>query len=310
MAWGPRRPVEIRDWRRSASEDDLREYDAFGPWIYAIKDERDTPKRFRAACESHRGARFLLKAPRGIERRDAHPGMDLYVAVLAVHDHGASFMRLTDDGVVAQDVVWDDVAAIESYINLLSARWTLRLRDGGVFSFDYNAVSSNLIDQVTEFVRSRWVRHSEAPQVVEPDPVVTVADHYFRYQLSSKRRRGPQPVVPIHVEPRGRFCRDAANRRRLSTGVMFLDSPDELIIVNCGKATRRLLEPRYAGDCIFIPYAGLTSFALVRPPADRPGRFYELALRLDKQVIRQPCLVAPEPVAARLAARHVPQTDA
>ena len=150
MAWGHRRPVENHDWRRSASEDDLREYDAFGPWIYDIKDERDTPKRFRAACERHHGARFLLKAPRGIERRDAHPGMDLYVAVLAVHDHGASFMRLTGEDVVAQDVVWDDVAAIESYINLLSARWTLRLRDGGVFSLDYNAVSSDLIDQVTE----------------------------------------------------------------------------------------------------------------------------------------------------------------
>jgi hypothetical protein len=310
MAWGLRHPVEIHDWRRSASEDDLREYDAFGPWIYNIKDERDAPKRFRVACERHRGARFLLKAPRQIERRDAHPGMDLYVAVLAVHDHGASFMRLTDDGVVAQDVVWDEVAAIESYINLLSARWTLRLRDGGVFSFDYNAVSSNLIDQVTEFVRSRWVRHSEAPLVVESDPVVTVADHYFRYQLGAKRRRGPQPVVPIHVEPRDRFCRNAANRRRLSTGVMFLDSPDELIIVNRGKSTRRLLEARYAGECIFVPYAGLTSFTLVRPPADRPGRFCELALRLDKQVIRQPCLVAPERVAARLAAHHVPEMGA
>ena len=99
MAWGLRRPVESHDWRRSASADELREYDAFGPWIYNIKAERDTPKRFRAACERHHGARFLLKAPRAIERRDAHPGMDLYVAMLAVHDDGVSFMRLTDEGV-------------------------------------------------------------------------------------------------------------------------------------------------------------------------------------------------------------------
>ena len=183
------------------------------------------------------------------------------------------------------------------------------LRDGGAFGLDYNAVSSNLMDKVTEFVRSRWIRHGEAPRLVEPDPVVTVADHYFRYQLGAKRRSGPQPVVPIHAEPRDRYCRDAANRRRLSTGVMFLDTPDELIIVNRGKPTRRFFEARYAGDCIFVPYAGLTSFALVRPPADRSTRFCELALRLDKQVVRQSCLVAPERVAARLAAHGVPQTS-
>ena len=311
MAWGLRRPVESHDWRRSASADELREYDAFGPWIYNIKAERDTPKRFRAACERHHGARFLLKAPRAIERRDAHPGMDLYVAMLAVHDDGVSFMRLTDEGVSAQDLVWDEVAALQSHTNLLYARWTLMLRDGGAFSFEYNAVSSDLMDRVTDFVRSRWVRHGEAPQVLEPDPVVTVADPYFRYQLSAKRRSGPQPVAAIHVEPRDRFCRDAANHRRLSTGVMFMDAPDELIIVNRGKPARRFFfESPYAANCIFVPYAGLTSFTLVRPPTDRPGRFCELALRLDKQVVRQFCLVAPERVLAHLAAHGAPQTSA
>jgi len=115
MAWGRKRRVAHHDWRRSASEEDLREYDAFGPWIYEIKAESDTPKRFRAACAGHRDARFLLKAPRDIDRRDVRPGMDLYVAVLAVHDDGLSLMRLTDEGVVSQDVVWSQVAALESH---------------------------------------------------------------------------------------------------------------------------------------------------------------------------------------------------
>jgi len=60
MTWGRRRRVDYHNWRSSASEEDLREYDAFGPWIYEIKDEGDTPKRFRAACGPHYGARFLL----------------------------------------------------------------------------------------------------------------------------------------------------------------------------------------------------------------------------------------------------------
>jgi len=310
MTWGRRRPTyKSYDWRLAASKDDLREYDAFGPWIYEIKDERDTPRPFRAACGRHYGARFLLKVPHNIERRDARPGMDLYAAVLAVHDHGVSLMRLTDESVVTQDLAWSDVAALETYKDLLYSRLTLMLRDGGAFALEYNTVSSTLVRKVTDFVRSQWMRHGEVPRAFGPNPVVTIADLVFQNELDAKRRSGPQPVAPIHAEPANRYCRDAANRRRLSTGVMFLEAPDELIIVNRCEPTRRFLEARYAMNCVFVPYAGVTSFALVRPPARRSRRFHELTLRVGKQVLRQSCLVAPERVLERLAAHGVPQTS-
>ena len=306
MAWGLRRPVEHHDWRRSASEDELREYDAFGPWIYNIKAERDTPKRFRAACERHQGARFLLKAPRGVERRDAHPGMDLYVAMLAVHDHGASFMRLTGEGVTVQDLVWDEVAALKSHTNLLSASWTLMLRDGA-FSLDYNADASD--GQSDRLRPLALVRHGEAPHVLERSgrhrrrPLFPLPTQRQAAQRTAACRADPRraarPLLPRRGEPPPAFdrrdvpgCARRADHRqsRQADAAFFFESP-------------------YAANCIFIPYAGLTSFSLVRPPADRPARFCELALRLDKQVIRQSCLVAPEQVLARLAAHGVPQTS-
>ena len=308
MTWGRSGRVAHSDWRRLASEEDRREYDAFGPWIYEIKSEGDTPKRFRAACASHRDARFLLKAPRNVERRDVRPGMDLYVAVLAVHDDGLSLMRLTDERVVSQDVVWSEVAALESYKDLLYSRWTLMLRDGGAFVFEYNTVSAGLMGKATDFVRSRWIRHDEAPSARQANSVVTVADRYFSNALATQRRHGPQPVEPIHFEPAGRYCRDAANRFAISTGVMFLDAPDELIIVNRDKPTRRFFEAVDAVSCIFVPYAGLTSFALARPPTCRAPRFHQLRLSVDKQVVEQSCLVEPAGVLARLAAYGVPQT--
>jgi hypothetical protein len=287
----------------------LREYDAFGPWIYEIRDERDTPKRFRTACGRHYGARFLLKVPHNVERRDTRPGMDLYVAVLAVHDDGVSLMRLTDESVVTQDLVWSDFAMLESYKDLLYSRLTLMSRDGGAFTLEYNTVSSALIRKVTDFVRSHWTPCSEAPRAFELDPVVPIADLVFQNELDAEQHSGPQPVMPIHAEPANRYCRDATNRRCLSTGVMFLDAPDELIIVNRDKPTRRFLEARYALNCFFVPYSGVTSFALVRQPTGRAKRFHELTLRLDKQVVRQSCLVAPERVLARLAAHGVLQTS-
>ena len=277
MTWGRRRRVKHHDWRRSASEEDLREYDAFGPWIYEIKAERDTPKRFRAACAPHYGARFLLKAPRNVERRDARPGMDLYVAVLAVHDHGASLMSLTGEGVVTQDIVWSDVAALESYRDLLYSRLTLDVARRRRFC---PRVQHRFVRPDEESDRLRplpmGAPRGSAARLSEPEPVVTIADLVFQNELDAKRRSGPQPVAPIHVEPANRFCRDAANRRRLSTGVMFLEAPDELIIVNRDEPTRRFLEARYAVNCVFVPYARVTSFALERPPAGRSMRFYEL----------------------------------
>jgi hypothetical protein len=302
------RRVAHADWRRLASEEDLREYDAFGPWIYEINSESDTPKAFRAACVRHRDARFLLKAPRNVERRDVRPGMDLYVAVLAVHDDGLSLMRLIDERVVSQDIVWSEAAALESHKDLLYSRWTLMLRDGGAFILEYNTVSAGLIGKVTDFVRSRWTRHSEAPSAGAASSAVTVVDRYFRNALIDQRRHGPQPVEPIHFEPAGRYCRDAANRFAISTGVMFLDAPDELIIVNRDKPTRRFFEAVDAVSCIFIPYASLTSFALAPPPAGRAARFHQLRLNLDKQVIEQSCLVEPTGVLARLAAYGAPRT--
>lgn len=306
MLWRLTRPVESGDWRRLASEEDLREYDAFGPWIYDVKAERDTPKRFRAACERHRGARFLLKVPCSLDRRDARPGMDLYLAMLAVHDDGISLMRLADQGVAERDVVWSEVAAVESYVNLLMGRWTLLLRDGSTFVVDYNAVSSRLLDDVTSFVRPRIIAPAERSRAVRPGPALEIADYFFRNQLFAKRRGSPG-VAPIHLEPKDRLCRDKSNRLRLSNGVMILDAPDELIIVNRGKPARRFFEPNYAGDSIFVPYAGLTSFSLVAPRPGRAPRFHQLTLRLDRQAIRQPCLVAPEEVVMRLTERGVPQ---
>lgn len=306
MAWGQRRQIEHHDWYWTASEDDRREYDAFGPWIYDIKSERDVPRRFRANYAEHRDARFLLKVPRDIERREAHPGMDFYSTVLAVGDAGVSLMRAEPDAVTTQTLSWDQIAAVKSYTNLLISRWTLFLHDGTSFTLDYNTVSSDLMDKVTLFVRSRWQRPSDAQSGTGPD-VVTVNDHFFRYELADNRRNGPRPVVPIHFEPRDRWCRDERNRRRLTTGVMMLDAPDELIIVNRDKPTRRFWETRYAASVLFVPYAGLTSFALSPPPTDQPGHFHDLVLRLDKQLIRQSCLVAPDMVLRQLVAHGVPE---
>ena len=310
MSRGRKPSVAKPNWRLTASEEDLREYDAFGPWIYEIKDESDAPKRFRPACRDHYGARFLLKVPCNVERRNVRPGMDLYSAVLAVHDDGVCFMRLVGESVVPENYAWRDVVVVESYKDLLYSRWRLLLRHGGAFTLEYSTVSSGLMTKVTNFVRAQWARRQDAPRAPERDQSAPVIDIIFENELNARRRSGPQPVTLLHAEPMNQYCRDSADRRRLSTGVMFLESPDELIIVNHGEPTRRFLEARYALGSVFVPYARVNDFALERSPVGRARRFHQLILRLDRQVIRQSCLVAPERVLARLAASVAPPADA
>ncbi len=288
------------DWYWAASPEDRKEYDAFGPWVDNVRSAADMPPRFRAAYGTHRNARFLLKVPVAADRLQMRPGMNLYRQVIAVHDDHISVLGLVGGAIVTRTISWDDVAAIRSYTNLLLARWTLLLRDGGSIAVDYNSVSSRRLDAVTDFIRSRLTPDAERPNVAEEGASVEVADYFFQSMLFAVRHSLPRPVMLLHFEPRDRLCRDAENHRRLSTGLMILDAADELVIVDRGAPARRFFHPTYAAGLIYIPYARLTAFRLPPPPPEGRVGFRTLRLVLDRQVIDLPCLMAPDRVVARL----------
>lgn len=294
------------DWYWAASPEDRREYDAFGPWVDPVRSEGEMPLRFRAAYGDHRDARFLFKVPIGADRVDVRPGMVLYRMVLAVHDDRLSVLRLVDEKIVTRTIAWNEVAAIRSTINLLRASWSLLVRDGDAITIDYNAVSSWRLDKLTDFVRAKLTPQAERPNQAGPGEEIAVADLFFQNMLQSVRSSTLAPVVPIHFEPRDRPCRDEANRRRLSTGLLVLDTPDELIIVDRGSPVRRRLHPTYAARTVFVPHERLTGFAVAAPPA-RQAQFRHLCLHLDRQVIEQPCLADPSDIAAVLREHGVPQ---
>lgn len=293
------------DWYWAASPEDRKEYDAFGPWVDAVRSAADMPPCFRAAYGQHRDARFLLKVPIAADRQEVRPGMNLYRQVLAVHDDRIAVLWVEGGTIVTRTISWSDIAAIRSATNLLRANWTLLLGNGETIAVDYNAVSTRRLDAVTEFVRERLVPDAERPNAGDASSVA-VADYFFQSMLFAVRNSLPRQVTPLHFEPRDRLCRDWHNRPGLSTGLMILDAGDELIVVDRGAAVRRVFHPTYAAGLTYMPYRRLTGFALLPPPAGR-GRFRTLRLVLDRLTIDRPCLVAPDRVVAHLAARGVPQ---
>ncbi len=291
------------NWYHAASPEDRREYDAFGPWITEVQSEEDMPPRFRSAYADLGDAKYLLKVPKNADRRQLRPGMDLYTIVLAVNDGGASLLCLVESGVHRRDVTWNEVVAVGSFGDQLQGIWTLFLGDGSQAEFTYNKVSSNLMNDVTDFVRSRVLAPAGAPQApLEGEPDIDIGDNdlFFGSSLLELRHRLGDPITPLHFEPQDTPCRDDAGKKRLSTGVLILDARGEMILVNRDRPWRRRKEAWYAANDIFIPYDRMTGYAVEAPADEASGMFFTLVLHLDRQVIRQPCLVRPESVVVRL----------
>lgn len=294
----------VADWRALVNPVELREYDRFGPWIDAVESEADMPRRFRPYYSEVRGARYLLKIPRDIDRDRARPGMDLYAAVLAVHDDRVCLLRLTADGVRRSEAGLDRVVAVSTEISLLLGRWSLLCSDGSTIALEFSSPAAGPLKEVTGYVRSRFEIESGRPWLA-PVPIPGSAA-VFASTLAELERTSLAPVTPLHVEPGNRACRDELGRRRLSTGAMLLDTAAELVLVNRGPASRsRLAWGHYDLFVTFVPYSRLTSFSVLEPARTRTPGFHQLVLRADRHVIRQPCLTRPDVVAATLTGRGV-----
>jgi hypothetical protein len=141
---------------------------------------------------------------------------------------------------------------------------------------------------------------------VPADPV-RVEDHYFSSSLAERQARFDEGLVPIHVEPPGRSCRDDRNRRRTATGLMVMASGTNLVIVNRGEPTRPIFRwGNYARNILTVPWSRITSFRVFAPSPEQPLQFHRLELHCGDQTLVQPCLGLPSAVLGVLAGQGVP----
>lgn len=298
-------PPPARDWYDTASLDARQEYDAFGPWVYAVSTKQEMPPRFRDAWPEVCEARFVLKLPIKADRRDVRPGMVLYTMILAAGDAGVKTLQLAGERIDRRTLNWDAVVGISSFSDLLDGRWALLLRDGNEVAASYNCVSAHHFAALGDFVRQQLTPDDtgiEDPPMSVPMPI---RDLFYRNQARTVRTGSGSPARVLHSEPRDRFCRDTANRSSLSTGLLVLDAGDGLVIVDRGAPTRRFFHPTYAARQVFVPYRRLTGFTFIPTEPDR-RRFGHLVLCADRQSLSLACLDRPDGVMTHLAARGVP----
>jgi hypothetical protein len=295
------------DWRRLADPADLREYDEFGPWIDPVRSVADMPRAFRAYYAEHAGARFLLKIPREDDRADLRPGMDLFAAVVAIHDDGVCVLRLQDGSVRQQVAGWRQIVATTYRTQLLDARWSLLLDDGTGIHLDLNSAAGGGLKAAMAYVLG-CIGAASSPGWRVPLAAVAVNDASFASAINQLRRDVPPPVVPIHAERGNRLCRDDRGIPRLGNGVLVLDAPTEMVIVSRGEPMRSRFFPSHGSLVTRVPYERLTSYTVSQPPLGGHS-FHVLTLRAGSQAIPQGFLDAPDAVAVALDARGVQRLE-
>ncbi|PFG18314.1 hypothetical protein ATK74_2898 [Propionicimonas paludicola] len=289
--------TRVVQWREAVDPADLREYDAFGPWIYPVRSAAELPRRFRRYWADLAYAELLLKIPRDRDRSQIQPGDDLYHSVLAVFPERLQVLRaeVPDAGEVERlDVRFTEVVGVVTTANLLQGQWTLLLRNGRRLDVPHPATGGDVMEQVSDLIRPRISGpERRLPTTGQLQP----RDHLFGVHLAALADRFGSALA-LHVDPRKAPCRGGFGWPKVSTGTMIVFTPTELVIVNRGEAARPVFMPNYEVGTVELPYSRLESFA-VRPPA-RWSSFHQLVLRSGMQDYVQLCLNPPDAVAAQL----------
>lgn len=289
--------TRVVQWREAVNPVDLREYDAFGPWIYPVRSASDMPRRFREFYPQLGGAEMLLKIPRDYDRAQIQPGDDLYRSVVAVFEDRLCVLHAELPGpgpVERTDIGYSEVVGFSSTANLLHGEWTLLLRNGSRLVVTHSSTSADVMAKVSDLIRARI---SGPARRTPEQPPVRPSEHLFKGRLAALTRQFTE-AIPLQVDPRNVPCRTSFSGLRLSTGTMIVATPTELVIVNRGEAARPVFMSNYAVGTIELPYQRLESFA-VRPP-ERWSSFHQLVLRSGMQEYVQLCLNPPDAVAAHL----------
>lgn len=151
----------------SATAAEVSEYDRFGPWVDEILVSEEIPRLFRPYPVDLSATRLVLKVPRGIARRDAFAGMDLYDHLVILDADSLTLLSRRqakaapgpeesrggfDFGVLAVPLA--EVVAIRDDLNLLDGRVTVSTSSGASIAVPYNGSAHDMATRLVNELRA------------------------------------------------------------------------------------------------------------------------------------------------------------
>jgi hypothetical protein len=276
------------DWRLTTDPEDVREYDGFGPWIYPIRSSDDLPRRFRHCYEELQAAAFFVKVPINAERSAMRPGMDLYRSVLAIYPERVVVLEWNGEELTRRDIAMDAIQAVRTSSDLLPSDLTLLVADGGQVRLEYNAVSSQEMDKIVDFLRQRMIasRTSSGHAVASGParPGTEIRDFFYHGVWEMRLRRVPAARI-LHWEAPGINCRNQGGWGRSSLGCLVVDEGGDLCVINRGQSMRFWLETVYSKVFWYIPWPTIKAAELIHKPSRRQQSIAALRLTLAGHVV-------------------------
>jgi len=276
--------------RLDADPMDLREYDAFGPWIYPIRSRDEMPPRFRESYEELQSSTFFFKIPINADRAAMRPGMDLYRSVLAVSDR-VVVLDWNGSAVTRRDIAMETIEAIRTSSDLLPSTLTVYLAEGDVFRLDYNAVSSHEIDKLVDYLRERVIASRASSQESITDraekrpgrPSEEIRDFFYHGMWETRIRHAPSARI-VHWESPAISCRQYGGWGKSSLGCLVLDEGGDLVVINRAQSMRSWLETAYSIANLYIPWAAVQAAEFIQKPSGRRRFIPTIRLTLKSHV--------------------------
>lgn len=101
------------------------------------------------------------------------------------------------------------------------------MTSGSEIELGFNNVSKPLMEDASDFIRSRCVSPTQMLRQPTTVPDAAITDHFFRAVFLMGR--GLTPISAFHFEPPSNRCLDRNGWRRMTTGLLLLLPTDELI---------------------------------------------------------------------------------
>ena len=242
-----------------------QEYDRFGPWAIEISGEDPPPPLFVPYLTRAEPALLGVKIPRQIERRDAHPGMDLYDHLVCLYEDDLIVLQRVGREVRSETYRYRDVQYLCVSRDLLHGNIRLGL-PGRPYDLPYNTVSNGPMLRLVDLVRQRYRRHDlQAPSEREPEVHEGDLSFYFEGLLATERQQhtgmrllaaqGTAPVASHGMTAARRLFVRLAGRRLLES--MHLTDDRELMVVGRGQAYADRWQGVYGVDVCYIPIDNL-----------------------------------------------------
>lgn len=238
------------------------EYDAFGPWIIEISELDPPPPLFRPFLTRKEIPLLSIKIPRKIERRVAHPGMNLYDYMVILYEEELVILQRVGNDVQSETFYYRDVQFLRLSEHLLKGELRL-VMTGKVFDVPFSTVSTRIMQRLVGLIRERYT--DGAAQAVPVEEVGDLAEgdlsYYFTRLLAEEKAEHPesrllaaQPETAVGAYETGIF-------RRLLFGIisklllesLHFSNGRELKIISRGKRYRYKGQSVHGTEICTIP---------------------------------------------------------